>query len=779
MYYITNKHFIVTKLKTNYSKNIILPWLLIIAYLCIGFIPNLSAVDKIAPQWLVMSILNTISITYLFIYRSFYSVFLKNIIINPLSLTYFGFIFWAGLSYLYAINSIEVLVNISRQANVFIMFLILAVLLISLTKKTQIISWIIFLILGVEVYFVLIDASLMIQATGEINSGMLKGVTANRNITAFSIAIKIPIILYLLNFLSKRFFKFLAILLVFLSFLCLTLIQSRASFIAVALIVFAQIFLSAYEFYLHKNKNYAYDILKVFLPLVFAVLLNQTYYASKGADALGRASTISLSTNDGSVNQRLRYYEDVLTHLRSNPILGVGLGNWKLKSIDYDSKDIVGYIVPYHAHSDFIQLGAELGLVGFLSYLSIFILVFFLGVKLITNSERINQEKKFIFYLLISLGVYSIDANLNFPIARPQVLVVWALIIAIIVGYYYQSSSKVKASKFSSVLYLIVGMLITIPSIYISNSVYKSLKGQMFLLRDFNSNQYNIPLSQIDQIVPNIPNITVTTIPINSVKARYYENAGDYKKALSLLNKGTKANPYLYYSEHLKSQIFLKMGKLDSAKFYAKKSFFGLPNNPAHAGNYVNIINQTNDEKSLEEAFELLTFKNNETNWSNYLIVASKFAPIGDKRFLDRAEFAIGMFPKNIDIKNAYKRIKIGIERINKAQDHSKTGLEFFNSGSYIEASKQFELAYNSDPTEYAYYENAATSNYLIGNFDKALKQIDVVINSMNPLNGKCEYIKALIFLRLGDQQGACPLLRKARDSGYSQANSVFSQNCQ
>ena len=63
------------------------------------------------------------------------------------------------------------------------------------------------------------------------------------------------------------------------------------------------------------------------------------------------------------MNQRLRYYEDVLTHMISNPILGVGLGNWKLKSIEYDSKDIIGYVVPYHAHSDFIQLGAELGII--------------------------------------------------------------------------------------------------------------------------------------------------------------------------------------------------------------------------------------------------------------------------------------------------------------------------------------------------------------------------------------------------------------------------------
>ena len=75
----------------------------------------------------------------------------------------------------------------------------------------------------------------------------------------------------------------------------------------------------------------------IVIPLLLAIAVNQTFIANKGADALSRAATISLSTNDGSVNQRLRYYQDVLTHMTSNPILGVGLGNWKLKSIDYDS----------------------------------------------------------------------------------------------------------------------------------------------------------------------------------------------------------------------------------------------------------------------------------------------------------------------------------------------------------------------------------------------------------------------------------------------------------
>ena len=151
----------------------------------------------------------------------------------------------------------------------------------------------------------------------------------------------------------------------------------------------------------------------------------QNFYSDKGADALSRAATISFSTNDGSVNQRLRYYEDVFKHVVSNPVIGVGLGNWKLKSIEYDNKDINGYIVPYHAHSDFIQLGAELGVIGFFLYLGIFILTIFYGLKLIIISNLAEKDKAFIFLILTALGVYSIDANLNFPIARPQVCLLY------------------------------------------------------------------------------------------------------------------------------------------------------------------------------------------------------------------------------------------------------------------------------------------------------------------------------------------------------------------
>ena len=43
--------------------------ILIILYLCIGFIPNLEAVDKIAPQWVAMTSLNLVSILIIFYHK--------------------------------------------------------------------------------------------------------------------------------------------------------------------------------------------------------------------------------------------------------------------------------------------------------------------------------------------------------------------------------------------------------------------------------------------------------------------------------------------------------------------------------------------------------------------------------------------------------------------------------------------------------------------------------------------------------------------------------------
>jgi O-antigen ligase/tetratricopeptide (TPR) repeat protein len=753
----------------------------LILYLCIGFIPNWSAVDKIAPQWLGMNILNIVVVSYLFYNHENFKLSLSNFLSSKLTLLYGIFIIWAAGSFFYAINQTEQIVNITRQLNVFMMYGNMFILLGSLKSKTKFLSCTILFILSIEIYYVLIEAIDMLNNSGVISAGALKGVTANRNITAFSLAIKLPFAYYLLQNQKKYIVKAALAALIFSVFLGLSMIQSRASFLATGFGIIAFLGGITYVFFKEKKGNYKRLILSitgVLIPLFLSITINQTVLKDKGADAVSRAATIGAITTDDSITARIRYYSDVLEQIKSSPIFGVGLGNWKLKSIDYDKYDVNGYVVPYHAHSDFIQLGAELGIFGFLSYIGIFALTIFFAFKeIFNNKKRSLEERFFIFLLIVSLGVYSVDASLNFPIARPQVLVIWTLIISLI-GIYNYDKNKTTSYKYIPKGFLVLSLILLIPALHVSNSVYKSLKGQMFLLQDFNSNSYNVPLNQVDNIVPDMPNITVTTIPINSVKARYYVNAKKYDKALILLDKGTSANPYLYYSEILKSQIFQEQGKLDSAKVYARKAFFGLPNNDLHASRYMNLINITRDKKALEEAFELLTYKNKLNNWKNYLIIANSNNNSNDPALIERARKAVELFPNNNEIKNLYTQIAIGTQTLNESISYSKTGLEYFNKGDYVNAAKQFELAIETNPMDYANFENAATSNYLNGNLEKAIEQIDVVINDLNPLNGKCEYIKALIFIKLGDPIGACPFLATSRDSSFSQAEATFDQYC-
>ena len=104
-----------------------IPSIFLIAYLCLGFVPNLEAVDKIAPQWLLMSLLNTVSLAYILYFRNQLLLRITHTLSSALSYTYFGFIGWAAFSYFYAINSTEVLVNMTRQVNVLMMFLVMGI----------------------------------------------------------------------------------------------------------------------------------------------------------------------------------------------------------------------------------------------------------------------------------------------------------------------------------------------------------------------------------------------------------------------------------------------------------------------------------------------------------------------------------------------------------------------------------------------------------------------------------------------------------------------------
>jgi len=764
------------------TKNFI-PSILIIAFLLVGFIPNIQAVDKVAPQWVYLTLVNILSAIYLFLNRDKFEQVINKVISTGISLFYIGFFVWASLSYFYSINNIEALVNIPRHLNTLLMYLFIGIFIYEIKEKNILISWFIAVLLSIEVYAVFTQAMDMIATTGSIYADNLKGVTANRNITAFSIALKIPFVLYLIEKIKNRYLTFTFCVLVFFSLLDLSMISSRASFIAVGLILIGYVFLQIYKYLkIEKNKKIFLKIGFYLVPLIFAIAVNQIYFSKKGVDALDRASTIALNTSDDSISKRLRYYEDVLTHMINNPIFGTGIGNWKFESINYDRLQIDGYIVPYHAHSDFIQLGAELGFIGFFLYVFIFLSAIYFVYYILFKSKIEIQDKLFSFLLIISLGVYLIDANLNFPIARPQEVAPIALVLALINFYFINSKVVVGGNKkVGSVLktgFPIVSLLFLLPSLSITHKTYSSQVTQMVILSDFNADQFNIPLNQIESKILSIPNVTVTTIPMDAIKARYYFNFQKYDKALEYALKSEKANPYLHYGDIIASKVYQIKGEKDKAFKFAEKAFNGMPNNNLHIGEYLKLITERSDEESLEKAYPLLTGTNKLIGWKSYLVTKSSLTQAGDPIFIKRAEKAQKLFPYDDQFRKLVKTAKIGMSRINQAFTISQQAQIKYTEQSYTEGANLYDRSIELDPYEYSYYENAALCYYAINDIDNALNRINVVVDKMNPLNGKCEYIKGLIFLKFGLQDDACELFETSISSGFIASQSVLDQYC-
>ncbi len=762
-----------------------IPSVFIIAFLIVGFIPNLGAVDKIAPQWVYLSGINILSAIYLFKQKKHFSEPIIKTLSTGISIFYILFFLWALGSYFYAINPTETLVNVTRQSNTLFMYLHLAIFIYNFKQKNILLSLLMVIILSFEVYSVFTQALEMIDLKGVINPGELKGVTANRNITAFSIALKIPFVLYLFEKVKNKFIIFSLILLIFFCLLDLSMISSRASFIAVGIIFIGYILINIYKSKIlqTKDKNFKalYKIGYYFIPLILAILVNQVYFSKKGADAVSRAATISINTSDDSISKRLRYYEDVISHMSTNPILGTGLGNWKLKSINYDKLEIDGYIVPYHAHSDFIQLGAELGFIGFFLYLGIFLSAIYFVFIIIFKSSLSDDNKIFSFVLLISLGVYLIDANLNFPIARPQELAPFAAVIASINFYYLEAKKEnFKIFKIKSIKYIFpfFTILFSIPALSVTHKTYNSHLSQLIILNDFNNNLHTVPLNKIETYISDVPNITVTTIPMDAIKARYYYHYKKYDKALDLLESSKKQNPYLFYSEAMESLIYFEKGEINKAKESAEKAFYNLPKNNFHIAQYLKILIQLKDEDSLEKAYPLLTKSNGKAVWKNYLSALSSIANYGSPKYIKRAEKALNLFPSDPEIKTLFKLISIGKFNIEEANKISSQAQEFYVKNNFVEASKLYDLAIKLDPYEYSYYENASISYYGIQDYDNSLFRINEVINKMNPLNGKCEYIKGLNYIQLGLIQDACDLFKTSNASGYSQSMNLINQYC-
>ena len=228
----------------------------------------------------------------------------------------------------------------------------------------------------------------------------------------------------------------------------------------------------------------------------------------------------------------------------------------------------------------------------------------------------------------------------------------------------------------------------------------------------------------------------------------------------------------------MKSRIFQAKGNTDSAYYYSKIAFFGLPNNSLHVANFVKLAMAKKDTISIKKAADQLLDNQSQANWQNIITAYIDIVGAENPDLMKLTNRAVEIFPKNQNFLLLRKLAHIKPSKIRSGVNLAKEALLHFQNKQYAKAASYYLEAAKEDPMEYSYLENAATCFYQLKEYGNSMLYSSKVINILNPGTGKSEYLHGISKIAMGDLQGGCNFISKAIELNYKEALVTQKQFC-
>lgn len=97
---------------------------------------------------------------------------------------------------------------------------------------------------------------------------------------------------------------------------------------------------------------------------------------------------------------RIPLMQVAINMIKENPFLGVGLNNYTLVDQNFDptSEKVTSHF-PYPVHNTFLQLGAEIGIPGFLAFICFLLLVYWQNFRFIFEGNDLEHQ--------IAIGIFA------------------------------------------------------------------------------------------------------------------------------------------------------------------------------------------------------------------------------------------------------------------------------------------------------------------------------------------------------------------------------------
>ncbi len=326
--------------------------------------------------------------------------------------------------------------------------------------------------------------------TNVIQQAAIPGATfTNKNLASQFTMMLLPIAFYFCLFAKKTHFKALSLISLTAGLIFFAYTRTRISWVsfALCLIFFALWFMfqkdlrASFKNSLHKKSIIA--LCGSFIIVITGASLPSAHQNTYGIKNSVTEQIKSISELTGSLINRLHYYQNSLNIVKEEPLTGVGIGNFKAAYPKYSNKSVEtrvhGYSLskrPERLHNDFLQAFVELGVLGGLLYLSIFLSLIYMLYRT-QISKNISQDKKRISAILGFSCVAIIGNSIaDFPLQMPGGATLLYAFIGFITAIYSQSLNLGHKNCSQKCHYSFYGILLILATAVFGMMLYDDYK---------------------------------------------------------------------------------------------------------------------------------------------------------------------------------------------------------------------------------------------------------------------------------------------------------------
>lgn len=252
----------------------------------------------------------------------------------------------------------------------------------------------------------------------------------------------------------------------------------------------------------------------------------------------------NINFNQHSVLERFTFYKDAMKVLADYPIIGAGGGAWASLYEQYQNN-------PYtsrQAHNFFLQYLIEVGIVGFVIFMSFILYIFYKYIRGYIKGNENERNSHFLYLIIVlSILIHSIlDFNMSYVFMGILVFLGLGGMAAVMDNKPVKKWS-LKDSTARSVFSAIVGLcgiLVMITSIRYVQAADSGMEAGRIVQVSSSFEEIKAPLDKDLSIRPSHPDSVLLTASLYQTIYKQNQDENFYSGSVNLLNKALEAEPY-------------------------------------------------------------------------------------------------------------------------------------------------------------------------------------------------------------------------------------------